>query len=145
MNIKFKTLKPGSMLIYKQHNIFKRLLYKLLKKELPYNKIVMFLNSIDIMDTFPKNSSTLLAIPKRFYNKEDITRLTLAIANSQYLDADTYSVEFNNNTRCELIEILNSVRKNTCNVNDTIADIANNKNYNVKRIAEETNWDVCLY
>lgn len=145
MKIKFKTLRPGSMLIYKQHNIFKKLWYRLCKKELPYNKVVLFLKEIDIMDTFSSQSPTLLAEPKRPYNKVDLAKLELAV--DKYLlrldDDEYYSLCFDSN-KSDLIKILNEVRPNTLD-KDAITDLINSKYYNVKRVAEETDWDVCIY
>lgn len=146
MKIKFKTLKPGSMLIYKRHNYLKRLWYKLLKKELPYNEVVLFLKEIDLMDTFTSNSPTLLAELKKPYSKIDITKLELA-ADSQLLRLDNeefYSIRFEGANQTDLMNILNKVRPNTLS-NNTITELINSKYYNVKRIAEETDWDVCIY
>lgn len=145
MTLKFKTLRPGSMLIYKQHNLFKRLWYKLLKKELPYNKVVLFLKDIDIMDTFSSQSPTLLAELKKPYSKADLIKLESAV--DKYLlrldDDEFYSIQFSSN-KTDLTKILNAVRPNTLG-KDAITDLINSKYYNVKRIAEETDWDICIY
>lgn len=145
MKIKFKTLRPGSMLIYKQHNIFKKLWYRIRKKELPYNKIVLFLRDIDIMDTFSSQSPTLLVEPKKPYSKGDIAKLEVAV--DKYLlrlnNEEYYSICFDSN-KIDLVKILNEVRPNTLG-KDAITDLINSRYYNVKRIAEETDWDVCIY
>lgn len=145
MKIKFKTLHPGSMLIYKQHNIFKKLWYRLRKKELPYNKVVLFLKDIDIMDTFPSQSPTLLVELKKPYSKTDIAKLEVAV--DKYLlrlnNEKYYSICFDSNKE-DLVKILNEIRPNTLG-KDAITDLINSRYYNVKRIAEETDWDVCIY
>ena len=145
MKIKFKTLRPGSMLIYKQHSIFKKLWYRLRKKELPYNKVVLFLKDIDVMDTFSSRSPTLLAELKKPYNKADIAKLETAVDKHllRLNDEEYYSISFDSN-KTDLIKILNEVRPNTLG-KDAITDLINSRYYNVKRITEETDWDVCIY
>lgn len=145
MKIKFKTLHPGSMLIYKRHNIFKKLWYRLRKKELPYNKVVLFLKDIDIMDTFSSQSPTLLAELKKPYSKTDIAKLEIAVDKHllRLNDEEYYSICFDSNKE-DLVKILNEIRPNTLG-KDAITDLINSRYYNVKRIAEETDWDVCIY
>ena len=145
MTIKFKTLRPGSMLIYKRHNLFKKLWYRLRKKELPYNKGCLFLREIDIMDTFSSQSPTLVAELKKPYSKADISKLKIAVDKHllRLNDEEYYSLCFDSN-KADLAKILNEIRPNTLGKN-VITDLINSKYYNVKRIAEETNWDVCIY
>lgn len=143
MNIRFKTLNPGSMLIYKKHNIFKQFWYKLLKKELPYNSVVIFVASIDLMDCFSGNSEVLLATPKRKLNHKETRLLSKAIKEiAQDKEDYWYGEEFKGNNIYKLITALSNIRPTS---NASIEGIINHPDYNVRKIATETDWNICIY
>ena len=143
MNIRFKTLDPGSMLIYKKHNIFKQLWYKLLKKELPYNSVVIFVSPIDLMDCFSERSEVLLATPKRKLNHKQTRLLNKAIKDiAQDKEDYWYGEEFKGEAIDKLITALSVIRPTS---NAGIEGIINHPDYNVRKIATETEWNICIY
>lgn len=151
MTLNFKTLKPGSMILSKRYNIFKRLWYKLLNKELPYNQIVLFTYDTCIMDVYNKTSTDILLEPKKNYTKDEVSLLTTLLVNGDK-EEDFYAVKFKGDKELvELLTILNTVRSFSINnlpmsKKDLILhDTKIRKNYYVKQLAEEENWDICFY
>lgn len=147
--IRFKTLKPGSILIYKNYNIFKKLWYRLIKKDLPYNKAVLFTDYITIFDSFSPNSPTLLLTPKKSFSDEECKKL-INLAEEFTSENDIYAITFKNKDFKEMFTLLSRVRPLSGMKDVTEKDFFEfksklHKNYYVKRIAEETNWDIHLF
>ena len=105
----YTELKPGTLLLEKRYNIIKRLVYKLLKKELQYNR--MTITSGNIMCT----NSGVFYEPKKEYSKVEISKLNIL------LDDASLSV----------VDIINMIRPKT--ITNTvwfrIDDITKNKYY----------------
>lgn len=147
MTLRFKTLKPGSLIISKRYNIFKRLWYKLLKKELPYNTITLFTNTTSIFDIYHEDSPEILMELKKDYTKEELKHLTSLI--EEYTEQrDVTAISFKKKKDKEqLAIILNLIRPRSINLDLNTEQFKNvlYKNYYVKRLAEEKKWDVCIY
>ena len=105
----YTELKPGTLLLEKRYNIIKRLVYRLLKKELQYNR--MTITSGNIMCT----NSGVFYEPKKEYSKVEISKLNIL------LDDASLSV----------VDIINMIRPKT--ITNTvwfrIDDITKNKYY----------------
>lgn len=151
MTLNFKTLKPGSMIISKRYNIFKRLWYKLLNKELPYNQVVLFTYDTCIMDTYSESSTDILLEPKRNYTKDEVNLLTILLLNEGEGE-NSYAVKFKGDKElAKLYTILNTTRSFSINSipvskKDLILhDTKIRKNYHVKQLAEEKDWYICFY
>lgn len=151
MTLNFKTLKPGSMIISKRYNIFKRLWYKLLKRELPYNRITLFTYNTSVMDVYSEKSTDLLLELKKDYTKDEVSLLTTLLIDDGK-EEDFYTVSFKGEKEInELLTILNTVRsyaiKNIpVSKEDLILhDTKLRKYYYVNKLSEEKNWDICLY
>lgn len=151
MTLNFKTLKPGSMRISKKHSIFKRLWYKILNKELPYNKIVLFTYNTSIMDVYGSSSTDILLEPKRSYTKDELSLLTTLLID-EGKESDFYAVSFKGEKEIsKLITILNTVRSYAIksipvSKEDLILhDTKLRKYYYVNKLSEEKNWDICIY
>ena len=146
MTLQFKYIKPGTLIIRKKYCLFKRLWYKLRKKELPYNRAILFLDDTSIMDYYTgTNKPTLIAEPKKIYSKEDVKILKEAIDDySLYIEGD-FAPEFYLGTETELAKVINTVRPNTLQGKSNFTDLIDSKDYNVKQLAKEKNWDICLY
>ena len=151
MTLNFKTLKPGSMIISKRYNIFKRLWYKLLKKELPYNGIVLFTYNTMVMDTYDDKSTDILLELKKDYTKDELSLLTTLLIDESR-ENDFYAVSFKGEKEIsKLITILNTVRAYAIrnipvSKEDLILhDTKLRKYYYVNKLSEEKNWDLCLY
>ena len=147
MTLRFKTLKPGSLILSKRYSLFKRLWYKLRKKDLQYNTITLFTSNVSIFDTYNENSSETLIELKKNYSKEELARLTSLI--EEYTnERDITVISFKRRAdKQELADILNSIRPNSLLIDSSFEKFKKNlyKNYHVKRLAEEKNWDVCIY
>lgn len=149
MTLRFKTLKPGSILIYKKHNLIKQLWYKLLKKDLKYNKAVLFTDYVTIFDCFSPDSPTLLLAPKKSFSDEECKKLA-NLVEEYTAEEDVYTITFKNKNIREMFTLLGKVRpssglKSTTEMDFSEFDSKIRKNYYVKRIAEEQNWDFCIY
>ena len=153
MTLNFKTLKPGSMIISKRYNTFKRLWYKLLKRELPYNRITLFTYNTSIMNVYSnsKRSTDLLLELKKDYTKDEISLLTTLLID-EGREEDFYAIGFKGEKEIsKLLTILNTVRsyaiKNIpVSKEDLILhDTKLRKYYYVNKLSEEENWDICIY
>lgn len=144
MRLRYKSLVPGAMLVYKNYPFIKKWIYKLLRKELPYNCVTIFPHKVDLYDTFSSNSDTYLLQPNIKYS--DKTRTSLEEALRRYVDnGESFSVDFTEKTIKDLVSIMNKVRPGTFRRDTKIEDLISNKNFNSKRISEEEDWNVYIY
>ena len=150
MTLKFKTLAPGSMIVSKRYNMFKRLWYKIRKKELPYNCITLFTDTTSILDIYNSKSSDILLTLKKNYSKEELSLLRSLIEDYSQ-ERDITSIDFckNYNEIHDLSVILNTVRSYSFNVkmeeDFVVSNTAIRRKYYVSKLAEEKDWDICIY
>lgn len=150
MTLKFKTIAPGSMIVSKRYNIFKRLWYKIRKKELPYNCITLFTDTTSILDIYNSKSSDILLTLKKNYSKEELSRLR-ALIEAYYQERDITTIDFCKNHKeiHDLSVILNTVRSYSFNVkmeeDFVVSNTAIRRKYYVSKLAEEKDWDICIY
>lgn len=137
MTIKYLTLKPGSILLYKEYNFFNRLWAKIRRKELPYNKIMLFIDKCYYIGN-PNMDGVILEL-KRDYNKREINKLHYLVNNESFED-------FSSDTK-ELYSILNVIRPNTFKSDSVSLEtlIENNRYYTVKNIRDAKEWSEFLY
>ena len=150
MTLKFKTIAPGSMIVSKRYNIFKRLWYKIRKKELPYNCITLFTDTTSILDIYNSKSSDILLTLKKNYSKEELSLLHSLIEDySQERDIATIDFCKNYKEIHDLSIILNTVRSYSFNVkmeeDFVVSNTAIRRKYYVSKLAEEKDWDICIY
>ncbi len=150
MTLKFKTIAPGSMIISKRYNMFKRLWYKIRKKELPYNCITLFTDTTSILDIYNSKSSDILLTLKKNYSKEELSLLHSLIEDySQERDITTIDFCKNYKEIHDLSVILNTVRSYSFNVkmeeDFVVSNTAIRRKYYVSKLAEEKDWDICIY
>lgn len=150
MTLKFKTIAPGSMIVSKRYNIFKRLWYKIRKKELPYNCITLFTDTTSILDIYNSKSSDILLTLKKNYSKEELSLLRALIEDySQERDITTIDFCKNYKEIHDLSVILNTVRSYSFNVkmeeDFVVSNTAIRRKYYVSKLAEEKDWDICIY
>ena len=150
MTLKFKTLAPGSMIVSKRYNMFKRLWYKIRKKELPYNCITLFTETTSILDIYNSKSSDILLTLKKNYSKEELSLLRSLIEDYSQ-ERDITSIDFCKNYKeiHDLSVILNTVRSYSFNVkmeeDFVVSNTAIRRKYYVSKLAEEKDWDICIY
>lgn len=150
MTLKFKTIAPGSMIVSKRYNIFKRLWYKIRKKELPYNCITLFTDATSILDIYNSKSSDILLTLKKNYSKEELSLLRALIEDySQERDITTIDFCKNHKEIHDLSVILNTVRSYSFNIkmeeDFVVSNTAIRRKYYVSKLAEEKDWDICIY
>lgn len=150
MTLKFKTIAPGSMIVSKRHNVFKRLWYKIRKKELPYNCITLFTDTTSILDIYNSKSSDILLTLKKNYSKEELSLLHSLIEDYSQ-ERDITAIDFCKNYKeiHDLSVILNTVRSYSFNVkmeeDFVVSNTAIRRKYYVSKLAEEKDWDICIY
>lgn len=150
MTLKFKTIAPGSMIISKRYNVFKRLWYKIRKKELPYNCITLFTDTTSILDIYNSKSSDILLTLKKNYSKEELSLLHSLIEDYSQ-EKDIATIDFCNSYKeiHDLSVILNTVRSYSFNVkmeeDFIVSNTAIRRKYYVSKLAEEKDWDICIY
>lgn len=151
MTLRFKTIKPGTLIVSKRYNVFKRLWYRMRKKELPYNCITLFTNTTSVFDTYSEKSTEILMELKKSYTKEELSLLT-SLVEEYIKEHDITAVDFKGiKDMNELMKILNTIRPFSIQLaldgNDIFDKnkLTTRKNYYVKRIAEEKKWDICVY
>ena len=150
MTLKFKTIAPGSMIVSKRHNVFKRLWYKIRKKELPYNCITLFTDTTSILDIYNSKSSDILLTLKKNYSKEELSLLHSLIEDySQERDIATIDFCKSYKEIHDLSVILNTIRSYSFNVkmeeDFVVSNTAIRRKYYVSKLAEEKDWDICIY
>lgn len=144
MNIMFKSIVPGSILIYKQYNIFQRLWAKLTNKELKYNRAILFPSNIELVNTLSRYSEAILLKPKKSYNKAEQSIMKLEIEKLTD-ENELYTVEFKNKGIHNLVNIVNNTRSKTFSTVTKFDDLLNNKYYNAESLTEEKCWDIYIY
>ena len=109
MKIKTTIVRPGTILCWKEYNIFTKLWNKLKKRDLPYNKFEIIPTSIELL-TIDRYNFVAYA-PIRKYSKQEIHKLQSVynncIPNSYWEDVKT---------------IINIVRPNTFTDSSTLEE-----------------------
>lgn len=109
MKIKTTIVRPGTILCWKEYNIFTKLWNKLKKRDLPYNKFEIIPTSIELL-TIDKYNFVAYA-PIRKYSKQEIHKLQSVynncIPNSYWEDVKT---------------IINIIRPNTFDNSSTLEE-----------------------
>lgn len=109
MKIKTTIVRPGTILCWKEYNIFTKLWNKLKKRDLPYNKFEIIPTSIELL-TIDRYNFVAYA-PIREYSKQEIHKLQSVynncIPNSYWEDVKT---------------IINIVRPNTFSDSSTLEE-----------------------
>lgn len=150
MTLKFKTIAPGSMIISKHYNIFKRLWYKIRKKELPYNCITLFTDTTCILDIYNSKSSDILLTLKKNYSKKELSLLH-SLTKDYPQERNLPTIDFYKNYKeiHDLSVILNTVRSYSFNIkleeDFVVSNTAIRRKYYVSKLAEEKDWDICIY
>lgn len=107
--MRYTELKPGMLLLEKKYNIFVKLVNKLLKRELPYNRMTLTMGNL-----IPDNNGVFYT-PKKEYSKVEIAKLEILM----------------NDASLSVVDIINTIRPKTITNVTTfkINDITKNKYY----------------
>lgn len=109
MKIKTTIVRPGTILCWKEYNIFTKLWNKLKKRDLPYNKFEIIPTSIELL-TIDKYNFVAYA-PIRKYSKQEIHKLQ-----------SVYNNCVNDRNWEDIKAIINIVRPNTFNDSSTLEE-----------------------
>lgn len=109
MKIKTTIVRPGTILCWKEYNIFTRLWNKLKKKDLPYNKFEIIPTNIELLTIDEYNFIAYTPIHK--YSKQEIHKLQSVYDNC-----------VNDRTWEDVKAIINIVRPNTFNDSSTLEE-----------------------
>lgn len=109
MKIKTTIVRPGTILCWKEYNIFTKLWNKLKKRDLPYNKFEIIPTSIELL-TIDKYNFVVYA-PIRKYSKQEIHKLQSVYDNC-----------VNDRNWEDIKAIINIVRPNTFNDYSTLEE-----------------------
>jgi hypothetical protein len=109
MKIKTTIVRPGTILCWKEYNIFTKLWNKLKKRDLPYNKFEIIPTSIELL-TIDKYNFVAYA-PIRKYSKQEIHKLQ-----------SVYDNYVNDRNWEDIKAIINIVRPNTFNDSSTLEE-----------------------
>lgn len=109
MKIKTTIVRPGTILCWKEYNIFTKLWNKLKKRDLPYNKFEIIPTSIELL-TIDKYNFVAYA-PIRKYSKQEIHKLQSVYVNC-----------VNDRNWEDIKAIINIVRPNTFNDSSTLEE-----------------------
>lgn len=109
MKIKTTIVRPGTILRWKEYNIFTKLWNKLKKRDLPYNKFEIIPTSIELL-TIDKYNFVAYA-PIRKYSKQEIHKLQSVYDNC-----------VNDRNWEDIKAIINIVRPNTFNDSSTLEE-----------------------
>ena len=109
MKIKTTIVRPGTILCWKEYNIFTKLWNKLKKRDLPYNKFEIIPTSIELL-TIDKYNFVAYA-PIRKYSKQEIHKLQSVYYNC-----------VNDRNWEDIKAIINIVRPNTFNDSSTLEE-----------------------
>ena len=107
--MRYTELKPGMLLLEKKYNMFVKLVNKLLKRELPYNRMTL------TMGNLIHDNNGVFYTPKKEYSKVEIAKLEILM----------------NDASLSVVDIINTIRPKTITNVATfkINDITKNKYY----------------
>lgn len=109
----------GSIVMWKNYNIFKRLWYKLRNKRLPYNSFNIWdITGPITLPNFLKFSDFVIYSPVKPYSSKQIFKLL----DAMYVQCEDCEDEQT------IINIVNDIRKNTINTN-SLESLSNNQYY----------------
>lgn len=130
LRMKVIPIETGSVLCWKNYNVFKRSWYRLLNKELPYNVFGIVTDAIEL--TTEHSLNVALYTPVRKYNSKEIVKLKelcKEITNGNWnLCVGTWE---------DTAKIINSIRANTFTSNSTLQDSKYYKNIELDVIEKE--------
>lgn len=103
INMAFKTitLPVGSICIYKEYGLFRRLWAKFKHEELPYNKVTLFNNVANLSWVSENKPDWIILVPKRLLNIYEVKRLNKLSGGTTVTDM------------YQIIDIYNRLRKGT--------------------------------
>ena len=142
MNIKYITVKPGSIILTKDYGKLKKFWYKLIGKELPYNSFTLLLEEADIWHT-KDDKNTVVVQPKKNYNTKEFYLLTKLVDNSVYPKGYPFTTAYDISIE-DLFTIINAVRPNTFKGIE-LKELLESKYYLTTYLDARTEWNEYIY
>lgn len=140
--MEYMSIKPGSVLLQRDYNWIVRLWYKIRKKNLKYNKFIIFTDDCDLVSIQGERKDAVVAEPKKAYSKKELKRLN-TIVDSSKEEGDWLSS--NKATVADLFTAINCVRPDTFENTKDLDAFLDNKYYTIKDLADEQNWSEYIY
>lgn len=140
--MEYMSIKQGSILLQRDYNWIVRLWYKIRKKNLKYNKFIIFTADCDLVSIQGERKDAIVAEPKKAYSKKELKRLN-TIVDSSKEEGDWLSS--NKATVADLFTAINCVRPDTFENTKDLDAFLDNKYYTIKDLADEQNWSEYIY
>ena len=103
MKIQSTMLEPGSIIVWKDYSLLKKIWYNFLKRDLPYNKFTLITQKTELLSVNGNfDSNTAIYEPIRKYSKLEANKLAI-IANDLH-----YSKSW-----LDIADVINVIRPNT--------------------------------
>lgn len=130
--MKITTIKPGSIILWKEHGWLRRLVYMVLGKELPYNAYVIVDKEIELLfrscvETFP---GFIVLSPRKQYSKAETSKLQKV---NMLLTPELEKVD----AALSISYVINGVRKDTFEGINDIDLVINSKYYKLINATKE--------
>lgn len=103
MKIQSTMLEPGSIIVWKDYSLLKKIWYNFLKRDLPYNKFTLITQKTELLSVNSNfDSNTAIYEPIRKYSKLESNKLAVITGSLRY-----------SNNWLDIADIINVIRPNT--------------------------------
>lgn len=130
MKVKTAKYKAGSILLWKEYSLLRKVWYWLLRKKLPYNNFTVMSENGDYLKLAGSKVNEYLLEPKKIYSKDEVRKLDTFIGSMD--------------TVRDLVTVINKIRPNTIvdtdniEVNDLFDKLS--KYYKVRHLLDEKEY-----
>ena len=85
MKIQSTMLEPGSIIVWKDYSLLKKIWYNFLKRDLPYNKFTLITQKTELLSVNGNfDSNTAIYEPIRKYSKLESNKLAVITGSLRY-------------------------------------------------------------
>ena len=103
MKIQSTMLEPGSIIVWKDYSLLKKIWYNFLKRDLPYNKFTLITQKTELLSVNGNfDNNTAIYEPIRKYSKLESNKLAVITGSLRY-----------SNNWLDIADIINVIRPNT--------------------------------
>jgi hypothetical protein len=96
-------LEPGSIIVWKDYSLLKKIWYNFLKRDLPYNKFTLITQKTELLSVNGNfDNNTAIYEPIRKYSKLESNKLAVITGSLRY-----------SNNWLDIADIINVIRPNT--------------------------------
>lgn len=103
MKIQSTMLEPGSIIVWKDYSLLKKIWYNISRKNLPYNKFTLITQKTELLSINGNfDNDTAIYEPIRKYSKLEANKLAVITGSLRY-----------SNNWLDIADIINAIRPNT--------------------------------